>query len=905
MKRNNAAKTKPRAGQDKDPIASASNPGRTDTRAASVESDEFVIEDSREHSKTIPGFPIVGVGASAGGLEAFTNLLKALPPKPDMAFVLVPHLDPTHESAMTDLLGRATAMPVLQVHDGIRLKRNQVYVIPPNRDMTISDGMLRLVTREPGGPHMPIDTFLRSLAFNLRSNAIGVILSGTASDGTLGVAAIKNEGGITFAQDSKSAKYDGMPNSAIASGCIDMVLPPAGIAQELMRIREHPYVTNPPSETSESIESDRAPQMAQVFRLLKQVCKVDFSDYKPATIRRRVMRRMALRKLEDLGDYIKSLQKDRAEVEALYNDILINVTNFFRDKDVFDALRKTVYPSILKGRSATDTLRIWVPGCSTGEEAYSHAMALLEYVTEVRADVSVQIFATDLSAAAVHKARSGVYRESISADVSPARLKRFFNKVEGGYQVSKAVRDVCVFANQNVFSDPPFSHLDIISCRNVLIYLSQSLQKRVIPVFHYALRTGGYLIIGNTEGLVGTGAELFEPIHKKHKIYRKRPVPSPVAFGIPPERFDASMPMAEPPSALAMAGETPRTPIELQREADRLLLTRYGPAAIVVGPDLEVLQTRGQAARYLELPTGKASLNLLKMIKPGLLFHVQNAIQDVKEKGVPVRKENLQVESDGNFATIHIEAVPFGTPTNTDSNLLVVFEDASGARGRGAEPAVPPLAPEDAKDRLLAQLKQELTATKEYQQSIIEALEASNEELQSANEEIQSGNEELQSTNEELQTSKEELESANEELNTVNEEMQHRNYQLAQLNNDLVNLLASVNIAILMLSSDFTLRRFTPRAEQLLGLSGSDVGRPLVHVKLKLAIPQFEHLLIEVMRDGDIRQRQFEHDGTIYRLRISPYRTSEGGIEGVVATIVNISEFRTSLSGRQRHRKRA
>ncbi|HEX6502902.1 MAG TPA: chemotaxis protein CheB [Terriglobales bacterium] len=903
MKRNNAAKTKPRARQAKDPIASASNADRTD-KGASAGSDKPLVEDSREHSKTIPGFPIVGVGASAGGLEAFTNLLKALPPKPDMAFVLVPHLDPRHESAMTDLLGRATAMPVLQVHDGIRLKRNQVYVIPPNRDMTISDGTLRLVTREPGGPHMPIDTFLRSLAFDLRSNAIGVILSGTASDGTLGVAAIKNEGGITFAQDSKSAKYDGMPNSAIASGCIDMVLPPAGIAQELMRIREHPYVTNPPSETSESIDGDSSRQMPQVFRLLKQVCKADFSDYKPATIRRRVMRRMALRKLEDLGDYVQTLQKDRAEVQALYNDILINVTNFFRDKDVFDALRRTVYPAILKGRFGTDTLRLWVPGCSTGEEAYSHAISLLEYLTEARADVSVQIFATDLSAGAVQKARSGVYRESISADVSPARLKRFFNKVEGGYQISKAVRDVCVFANQNVFSDPPFSHIDIISCRNVLIYLSQSLQKRVIPIFHYALRTGGYLVIGNTEGLVGTGAELFEPVHKKHKIYRKKPVPSPVAFGVPPEHFDASFPMAEPPAA-ATPGGVPRSPLELQREADRLLLTRYGPAAVVVGPDLEVIQTRGQAARYLELPTGKASLNLLKMIKPGLLFHVQNAIQDVKEKGVPVRTENLQVESDGSFATIHIEAIPFGTPTNADSSVLVVFEDASAAQGQGTAPAAPPLAPEDAKDHLIAQLKQELTATKEYQQSIIEALEASNEELQSANEEIQSGNEELQSTNEELQTSKEELESANEELNTVNEEMQHRNYQLAQLNNDLLNLLASVNIAILMLSSDFTIRRFTPRAEQLLGFSASDVGRPLVHVKLKFAIPEFEHLLIEVMRNGDIRERQFEHDGAVYRLRISPYRTSEGSIEGVVAIIMNLSEFRTPVRGRQRNRKRA
>ena len=634
-----------------------------------------------------------------------------------------------------------------------------------------------------------------------------------------------------------------MPNSAIASGNIDTVLPPAGIAQDLMRIRDHPYVTHPFSEAPGPIEGDSTQQMTQIFRLLKQACKVDFSDYKPATIRRRIMRRMALRRVENLGDYITSLQRDRTEVEALYNDILINVTNFFRDADVFETLRKTLYPAIIKGRVATDTLRIWVPGCSTGEEAYSHAIALIEYVTEIRAEVSVQIFATDLSASAVRKARTGIYRESIKADVSPARLKRFFSKVEGGYQISKSVRDVCIFANQNVFSDPPFSHIDIVSCRNVLIYLSQSLQRRVIPIFHYALRPGGYLIIGNTEGLVGTGAELFEPMHKKHKIYRKRSVPSPVAFGIPPEHLDSASSLSQAPAAMALA-EAPRTPLELQREADRLLLTRYAPASVVVGPDLDVLQTRGEASRYLELPTGRASLNLLKMIKPGLLFQVQQAIDEARKKGGSVRREDLQAESDGTYASINIEVVPFGVPGNPDSNVLLVFEDTEAARARAAEPVTPLPEPANAKDRLLTQLRQELTATKEYQQSIIEALEASNEELQSANEEIQSGNEELQSTNEELQTSKEELESANEELNTVNEEMQHRNYQLAQVNNDLTNLLASVDAAIVMLSSDFTVRRFTPRAEELLGLSGNDVGRPLVHMKLRLPIPDFEHLTI-------------------------------------------------------------
>jgi two-component system, chemotaxis family, CheB/CheR fusion protein len=859
----------------------------------------------KEGKKITPGadapvFPVVGIGASAGGLEAVTQLLKALPPEPGMAFVLVPHLDPTHESAMTELLSRATQMRVFQVYDGIRLKPNHVYVIPPNKDMTVSDGALRLVKREhPAGLHMPIDIFLRSLASELRRNAIGVILSGTASDGTLGVAAIKSEGGITFAQDSKSAKYDGMPNNAIASGCIDLVLAPEKIAEELTRIRHHPYVADPHLDAP---ASEHSPQMSRVFRLLKQVCKVDFSAYKPATIRRRVLRRMALRRIENLEDYTEILQRDRGEVEALYQDILINVTSFFRDPAVFQALRETVYPAILKGRSPADTIRIWVPGCSTGEEAYSHAISLLEYVTEIRADISVQIFATDLSLPAVRRARLGSYRESIRADVSPERLKRFFNKVEGGYQISKAVRDMCVFANQNVFNDPPFSHVDLLSCRNVLIYLSQTLQKRVIPIFHYALRSGGFLMVGNTEGLVGTGVELFELVHKKHKIYRKKAVPSPVAFGIPAEHFDARIITPVPVSLQKQ--EPVITPVDLQREADRLLLTRYVPAAAVVSSDLELLQTRGQASQYLEVPPGKASLNLLKMIKPGLLFELQNAIEEAKRTAAPFRKESLPLEMDGNLRSVSLEVIPFQLPQHSGQSFIVVFEDGTADRAKTRETIEPKLEEEGTRDKLIFQLRRELLATKEYQQSIIEALEASNEELQSANEEIQSGNEELQSTNEELQTSKEELESANEELNTVNEEMQHRNYELAQANSDLMNLLTSVNIPVVMLGSDLTIRRVTPNAEELLGLHPADVGRPLVHIKLKMDIPDFEHMALQVMRDACVRQREFQEGKTWYRLRITPYRTADNQTEGVLAALFDITDFKNQESQQLERRSR-
>jgi two-component system CheB/CheR fusion protein len=863
---------------------------------------ETPLREIRKNPKAdAPNFPVVGVGASAGGLEAFTQLLKALPDNPGMAFVLISHLDPTHESAMTELLARATRMRVFQVQDGIRMKPNQVYVIPPNRDMTIADGVLRLVSRERAGLHMPIDTFLRSLASELRSNAIGVILSGTASDGTLGVAAIKSEGGITFAQDSKTARYDGMPHSAIASGCIDLVLSPEGIAQELTRIRHHPYVTDPELERVQHSPTDRNTLMARIFRLLKQVCRVDFSDYKPATIRRRVLRRMALRRIDDLSEYTKLLQENRNEVEALYQDILINVTNFFRDPKAFDMLAEVVYPEILKNRLPAETIRIWVPGCSTGEEAYSHAISLLEYVTKVRGDVSVQIFGTDLSDAAIRRARAGVYKESIRADVSAQRLKRFFTRVDGGYQISKAVRDMCVFANQNVLSDPPFSHIDIVSCRNVLIYLSQTLQKRVIPIFHYALRPDGFLMVGNTEGLVGTGSELFDLAHKQCKIYRKKPVPTPVVFGIHPEHLDARLPPVEP--LTIPAPEPVRTPIDLQREADRLLLNRYVPASVLVSSDLEVLQTRGQASKFLQLPSGKASLSLLKMIKPGLLFEVQNAIEEGKQSGAPVRRENLQLETNGSFTNLTIEVIPFRTPPHSSQNLLIVFEHNSTSRIHREKEVMRSIPEEQgSKEKLIVQLKHELTATKEYQQSIIEALEASNEELQSANEEIQSGNEELQSTNEELQTSKEELESANEELNTVNEEMQHRNYQLAQANNDLLNLLDSVNIPILMLGSDLSIRRFTPRAEELLGLNSSDVGRPLLQMRLRVNIPEFENMMLEVMRAVSPRQREFEHDSTWYRLRATPYRTAENRVEGVVAVFLDVTDLKDNSPARRKNR---
>lgn len=843
-------------------------------------------------------FPIVGIGASAGGLEAFTALLKALAPNLGMAFVFVPHLDPKRESAYSEILPRSTSMPVQQATEGMLVERDHLYVIPPNQDMRIEDCRLRLTTREePRSPATAIDTFFRSLASEQGHNAIGVVLSGTASDGTLGLTAIKGEGGITFAQDTATAKYDGMPSSAVASDCVDFVLPPEEIATELARISRHPYVADG-HLLGRSEAGGREPEtyMGQIFRLLRRVTKVDFSEYKPPTIGRRIQRRMVMRKIEQMGEYVSLLHRDRAEVNALYNDLLINVTSFFRNPEAFDTLKQVVYPAILQARGPSSaSIRIWVPGCSTGEETYSHAMSLVEFLGEERTEVPIQIFGTDLSETAIQRARAGIYKASIEADVSPTRLRRFFHKSDGGYQISKTIRDLCIFSTQNVFSDPPFSRMDLVSCRNVMIYLSQTLQRRVIPIFHYALNPTGFLMIGSTEGLLGAGSELFEMTDKKQKIYRKRLVSTPVSFGFSVNHPDHNGGGGEAPRASAPPPDTSKAPVELQREADRLLLARYTPPAVVINDQLDIIQSRGHTGAFLELPTGKASLNLLKMARPGLLFELQSAIDEARKNGVEAQRQNVRVGDNGPAKDVTLRVIPFKTPVHDQFSFLIVFEPQLSADA--VRPGDPPStsapltkAKQSERDKQIGQLKQELAATKEYLQSIIETQEATNEELQSANEEIQSGNEELQSTNEELQTSKEELESANEELHTVNEEMQHRNELLTQLNNDLNNLLNSVNLPMVMVGQDLSVRRYTPQAASILGLMASDVGHAIPRLKLKIDVGNLEQTMLEVMQEVQPKQSQVQDQkGKWLSLRITPYRTLDNRIDGVVLSVVEES----------------
>ena len=840
-------------------------------------------------------FPVVGIGASAGGLEAATLLFKELSPRLGMAFVLVLHLDPARESAVSEILARVTPMPVVQAKESMRVEADHVYVIPPNCMMTIEHGVLhlqnRVVERRPA--NTTVDTFLRSLALSHGRAAIGVILSGTASDGTLGVAAIKGEAGITFAQEPTSAKYDGMPASAIASGCVDFILDPVGIAKEIARIRKHPYLASPQQDDGPHDGEDS--DMEQIFRLLRRTTTVDFSGYKAPTIRRRIQRRMTLKKVEKLNDYRALLHRDRAEIDSLYHDLLINVTCFFRNPEAFASLASVVYPAILQARTSTSgPIRIWVPGCSTGEEAFSHAMSLVEFLAENRADIPIQIFGTDLSAAAIQCARTGFYKENIEADVPPGRLLRFFNKSNGGYQIRKSIRDLCIFSTQNVFNDPPFSRMDLVSCRNVMIYLGQALQKRVIPIFHYALSPTGFLMLGSSEGLLGS--ELFEMSDKKQKIYRKRLVSTPLPFG-----FSMDKPEYEPTdghSAPPKQPEALKIPMEVQREADRLLLARYVPPAVLINEHLEILQTRGHTASFLELPSGKASLNLLKMARPGLLFELQGAIDEARRQGFEAVRQHVRVDDDKK-KTVSIRVVPFKVPSHAQHSFLIVFEGATPdhdglpfaalAKAQGSPLVVDPATSEESpQGRQIVQLRQELAATREYLQSIIESQEGTNQELQSANEEIQSGNEELQSTNEELQTSKEELESANEELHTVNEEMQHRNELLTQLNNDLTNLLYSVSVPIVMVGADLSVRRFTPQAASALGLTPTDIGRPMPRLRLKLDMGKLEQNMLDVIQQVKSQELKVQDsDGKWCALRIEPYRTMDNRIDGVVLSVMN------------------
>ena len=835
--------------------------------------------------------PVVGVGASAGGLEAFQQLLNHLPTTTGMAFVFVQHLAPRHESMLAELLSRSTKIPVLEVKEGMKAAPDHIFVIPPNSNMVIADGVLHLMPRREGElQHMPIDCFLTSLAADRKGKAIGVILSGTASDGTLGLKAIKAEGGITFAQDEKTAKYDSMPRNAIAAGCVDFILPPERIAKELARIGRHPYLIQTLATEADETLAAGEDEINQILALVRGASGDDFTWYKKNTIKRRIKRRMVLQKMDKLAHYVRCLRGNNRELQELYQDFLIDVTGFFRDREVYQALKKKVLPVLLKNRPADSPLRFWVPGCSTGEEAYSIAICVLEFLGAAKSNIPLQIFGTDISEAAIEKARAGNFSESITADVTPERLRRFFAPAPGGYRIAKSIRDICVFARHNVLQDPPFSRMDVISCRNLLIYLEGAAQKKIIPTFGYALRTPGFLVLGPSENLSGF-SELFASVDKKFKVFTK--IPSTfVHVGrdwIPKIAREKALPVkrsAEPAPAF-----------DVQKEVEHLLLTEYGPPGVVVNGELNIIQFIGRMGSFLEPAPGQASLNLAKLTQGTLSLDIRSLIHAAKKQDAPVIREGVGIKTSGRYRTITLEVVPIKGASARESYFLLLFREEAPDGQRKPAPADAKGAKRKAEKAELSRLAKELEYTRAHVQSIVEEQEATNEELRSANEEIQSSNEELQSTNEEMETAKEELQSSNEELTTLNEELQNRNTELSMLNNDLNNLVNSINIPVVMLSRDLRVRRYTPLAEKVLNLIPTDIGRPITDLKPNIDIPNLESLVAESVDTMSLKELEVQDRyGHWYSLRIRPYKTAENVIEGAVLALMDIDSLKAEVN---------
>ena len=844
-------------------------------------------------------FPIVAIGASAGGLEAYTELFHALPVDTGMAFVVVQHLDPNHQSMLTEILGKATKLPVNEVKSGDKIRANFVYVIPPNAFMALSGNVFQLTPRSKGpGQHLAVNFFMRSLADGRGSKAIGVILSGTGADGTLGLENIKAEGGITFAQDPATAKYDGMPRSAIDSGCVDLILSPKEIAEELQRIKRHPYVRQAQRDKGlEPGEADSYPSddkdFTAILNHLRRASGTDFSQYRFNTIHRRSLRRMAILKLESLSEYAKYMKEHPDEGQKLYDDVLIPVTSFFRDFEAFEALKTGVYPAIVKEVGSKGTIRMWAPGCSTGEETYSLAMTLLEFLGDKAVRYQVQIFGTDLNEKGIEKARAGLYRTSIADEISAERLHRFFVKVEEGYRVNKAVRDMCIFARQNLANDPPFSQMNLVACRNLLIYIQPVLQKKIIPILHYALKPSGFLLMGSSESAAGF-PELFSTVDKKNKIYSKKPTSSRLPY-------DFAQSYRPPSSGITFSGKPSKreaaTPNEsnLEAEADRVILKSHAPVGVVVNAAMEVVQFRGRTTPYLESPPGKSSLNLFKLARHGLAIELRTLISSALKKVAPVRKDNFIFAGDGDKRILNLSVSPLEDESSEDNRFfLVLFDDITAYAGSGLEINSPSRRKSAAEDtRELTRLKQELAGGRDALHAAIESEDALKEEFQSANEEILSANEELQSTNEELETSKEELQSVNEELNTVNDELRTRNVDLGQLNNDLANLLDAIRIPVVFVGADLRIRRLTSAATDIFRVLPSDVGRPITDIKHNLDVPDLAKMIQDTVANLTSTEREVQGlDGRWRSLEIRPYRTADNRIEGAVIALPDIDRLK-------------
>jgi two-component system CheB/CheR fusion protein len=827
-------------------------------------------------------FPIVGIGASAGGLAAVEQFLAALPAggPPRMALVLVQHLDPDHKSFLLDLVKKYTDIEVAWAEDGVEVLPGRGYIMPPNTEMVLAGGRLVLTDPEsPRGQRLPINHFFRSLAADQGERAVCVVLSGTGSDGTLGVRAVKGEGGMAVAQTPETADYDGMPRSAIATGLIDFVLAPAEMPGQILEYASRAFARAPQPDGAAPGTPDPLPE---VLRVLYHRCGHDFSHYRRNTLRRRVERRMAVRKLDLMQDYVALLDVDSNEVETLFRELLIGVTQFFRDPPAFEAVAAKALSRLIAAHDPGDPVRVWVPACSTGEEAYSIAMLLQEQARVLQRHVPAQVFGTDIDADAIERARAASYPDTISVDVSPERLARYFVRDGSAYVVAKRLRDTLVFAKQDVTKDPPFSRVDMISCRNLLIYMENDLQQQLMPLFHYALNPDGYLLLGSSE-TVGASADLFATVDKKWRLYQRRGT-------VTPRRL---LPTSTMPPARAATQRPPLHTVSpqvgLRLATESVLLLKHAPACVVVDAAGDVLYIHGHTGRYLEPAPGAPSGSLVAMVRQGLRRELVAGMRTALAQNEPVRFERLRVKTDRDVALVNLVVEPMTAPGAGTGALLVLFEDAPDADAGDGDVTAEESVGE--RERRIADLDRELSAKEEYLRMTVEELETSNEELMSSNEELMSSNEELQSTDEEMDTSREELQSVNEELVTVNLELQQRNDELAAANDDMSNMFAGTGIGTLFVDRHLLISRFTPGITEIMNVIPADVGRPLSDITQRLEgdtdLVSAATAVLDTLSEVDV---QVVSGGRTYQMRAQPYRALEGSVEGAVLTFVDITE---------------
>jgi two-component system, chemotaxis family, CheB/CheR fusion protein len=824
---------------------------------------------------------IVGIGASAGGLEAFEKFFSAMPSKSGMGFVLVPHLDPAHESMMVGLLKSHTRMDVVQAEDGMKVLPDRVHVIPPNRNMGIVRGLLHLSERSSApGAKTTIDFFLRSLAEDLGDRAVGVILSGTGSDGTLGLKAVKAQLGMVMVQDPASAKYAGMPQSAISTRLVDDVLPAEEMPGRLMAYARKFAQDDLPDL---SAMAEKSPESLQkIFLLLRNQTGHDFSLYKKNTVYRRLWRRMNIRQIDSISGYARFLEENPQEIGLFFKELLIGVTRFFRDAEAFQHLKKKVVPLLLEQKNRQDPVRIWVPACSGGEEVYSIAILLKEHMEESKKNFKVQVFGTDIDKTAIETARLGVFPTNIVDNVSPERLKRFFIKEDDGYRISKDIREMAIFAPHDVLKDPPFTRLDLLSCRNLLIYFDGVLQKKLLPLFHYSLRPGGVLFLGPSESAAGF-EKLFVLMDKKWKFFKRKEALSPLRIPLTVHTPSPMNPLRIP--------EDVRNPREsgLPETIRKILEENYTPACVVIDESGNILHIQGRTGKYLEFPSGQASVNILEHARQGLRMDLSIAIRKAATQRKSAVIRDLWVKTNGSHERVDVTARPLPHTKTGRGLIMVLFKEADAARKKEG-PGGPRR--ETDKDGHVKALEKELKNAKESLRTTVDDLATANEELKSSNEEMQSTNEELQSSNEELETSKEELQSLNEELSTVNAELQERNETLSSANDDMKNLFQNTRIPMVFLDQDLRIRRFTPATTDLIHLIPTDVGRPLKHTVSNLKLDDLSTLAAEVLKTLISKDTEVEtKDGRWHLMRITPYQTGSNMIDGLVISFVDVNEL--------------